>query len=105
MTAAELHSRCRALGIALAAGPKGALAWEADAEPPADLLADLARHKAELLGLLALLPADAADLAAWTCRAIEADLALPADSLTMRPLPVVCPGCEHCRPCGSLTTQ
>jgi hypothetical protein len=53
LTAAELLSRCRALGIDLAAGPDGHLCWEADAEPPAELLAALAERKGELLGLLA----------------------------------------------------
>jgi hypothetical protein len=50
--ALALLARCRALGIDLMAGPGGALLWEADADPPADLLADLAAHKAELLDLL-----------------------------------------------------
>jgi sugar phosphate isomerase/epimerase len=52
MTPAELLARCRALGIDLAAGPGGTLLWEADDEPPADLLADLAARKTELLALL-----------------------------------------------------
>lgn len=50
--AADLLDRCRAVGIDLAAGPGGALLWEADADPPADLLADLAAQKAGLLAVL-----------------------------------------------------
>jgi hypothetical protein len=53
--ASDLLARCRALGIALAPGPDGTLAWEAGADPPADLLADLARHKADVLALLVAL--------------------------------------------------
>jgi hypothetical protein len=53
MTAAnDLIARCQALGIGLATGPDGGLTWEADTDPPADLLADLAANKAELLALL-----------------------------------------------------
>jgi hypothetical protein len=85
--AAELLARCRALGITLAAGPGGALSWEADTDPPAELLADLSRHKA---GLLALLTPDdggpvglsAADRA-WACEAIEDELGLPRGSLEL----------------------
>jgi len=50
--AAELFARCRALGIDLVTGPDDGLTWEADADPPADLLADLAASKADLLALL-----------------------------------------------------
>ncbi|HKI35423.1 MAG TPA: hypothetical protein VKA46_26425 [Gemmataceae bacterium] len=51
--AVELLARCRALGIELGAGSGGAsLLWEADAEPPADLLADLAANKADVLALI-----------------------------------------------------
>jgi hypothetical protein len=50
----DLMARCRARGVELSVGPGGAtLVWEAGAPPPADLLADLARHKADVLGLLA----------------------------------------------------
>jgi hypothetical protein len=52
VTAAGLLARCRALGIALAAGEGGALLWEADADPPADLAEALVRHKADVLALL-----------------------------------------------------
>jgi hypothetical protein len=52
MTPAELLARCRALGIVLAAGPGGALVWEADDDPPADLLEDLANNKAGVLDAL-----------------------------------------------------
>jgi hypothetical protein len=51
--AAELLSRCRALGIGLTARPDGGLTWEADAEPPTDLLIDLRANKADLQSLLA----------------------------------------------------
>jgi hypothetical protein len=52
MTAADLLSHCRALGVALSAGPAGRLTWEADADPPADLLAALAENKPAVLALL-----------------------------------------------------
>jgi hypothetical protein len=53
MTAADLLARCRALGIELGAGSGGAsLLWEADADPPADLLEELAANKADLLALV-----------------------------------------------------
>jgi hypothetical protein len=52
MTSAELLARCRALGIDLAVGPGGALLWEADNDPPVDLLADLASNKAAVLAVL-----------------------------------------------------
>jgi hypothetical protein len=60
--ALELLARCRELGIVLAAGPDG-LVWEADFDPPDELLADLAAAKVALLPLL---------LPAWDHRA-EAD--------------------------------
>jgi hypothetical protein len=52
MTTRDLLARCRTLGIALAAASDGALTWEADTDPPAELLAELREHKAELLALL-----------------------------------------------------
>jgi hypothetical protein len=65
MSVAELLARCRALGVELGIDPGGAaLVWEADAEPPTDLLADLARHKADLLDLLAR-PQQSAPALAW----------------------------------------
>jgi hypothetical protein len=49
----ELLARCRAMGIELGVGAGGtSLVWEADAEPPADLLADLAANKAAVLPLI-----------------------------------------------------
>jgi hypothetical protein len=49
----ELLARCRAAGVALGVGSGGAsLRWEAVADPPADLLADLAAHKADILALI-----------------------------------------------------
>jgi hypothetical protein len=52
-SAAELVARCRALGIELGVGSGGAsLLWEADADPPADLLTDLAANKAAVLALV-----------------------------------------------------
>jgi len=53
--AAELLARCRELGIELGIGAgEAALLWEwkSDADPPADLLADLAAHKADVLALV-----------------------------------------------------
>ena len=54
MTAAgELLARCRAVGVELGVGSGGAsLLWEADANPPAELLADLAANKADVLALI-----------------------------------------------------
>jgi hypothetical protein len=52
MSVVELLDRCRALGVKLAAGPTGALEWEAVTDPPAELLVDLGAHKAELLAAL-----------------------------------------------------
>src|SRR5262245_41676649 len=52
MSADELLARCRALRIELAAGPDGALVWEADDTPPADLLTDLATNKTAVLDAL-----------------------------------------------------
>jgi len=50
---AELLARCRALGIELGVGGGGAsLVWEARADPPADLLADLSANKAAVLALV-----------------------------------------------------
>jgi hypothetical protein len=52
-TAADLLARCRALGIELGVVSGGAeLLWEAVDNPPADLLAELATHKAAVLALL-----------------------------------------------------
>ena len=52
-TAADLLGRCRALGIELGVGSGGAsLLWEARADPPAGLLADLAANKAAVLALV-----------------------------------------------------
>jgi hypothetical protein len=53
-TAAELLARCHALGIELGVGTGGTLfwEWEADADPPADLLGDLAASKAAVLALV-----------------------------------------------------
>jgi hypothetical protein len=122
-------ARCRALGIDLAAGKGGALLWEwqADADPPAGLLADLARHKARLLALLPPAPATPEGLSqagvaaeffhtqkralvaepaglsaadrAWVARAIEADLRLPAGTVEVGPWPAGCAGCLYCCPC------
>jgi hypothetical protein len=54
MTAAvELLARCRALGIELGVASGGrTLLWEADTDPPADLLAGLAANKASVLALV-----------------------------------------------------
>lgn len=56
MTAAVLIDCCRTFGVTLAAGPDGTLAWEADDDPPAGLLAELGEHKAEVLALLTACP-------------------------------------------------
>jgi hypothetical protein len=52
MTAAGLLARCRELGIELGVASGNALLWEARADPPADLLADLAANKAAVLSLV-----------------------------------------------------
>jgi hypothetical protein len=73
MIAADLLTRCRILGITLAAGPDGTLTWEARAAPPAKLLADLVRHKLDVLHILA---GDA-----WMADAIAENLGLAPGSL------------------------
>ncbi len=51
--AVELLARCRAAAVELGVGSGGAsLLWEAVGDPPADLLADLAANKAEVLALI-----------------------------------------------------
>jgi len=52
-------------------------------------------------------PADlsAGDWQEWVCRAIEADQGLPAGSLTLHPLPDVCPGCEFCQARGIVNAE
>jgi hypothetical protein len=51
--AIELLARCRALGIELGVGSGGtSLLWEADTDPPADLLMGLAANKADVLPLI-----------------------------------------------------
>ena len=53
MSPAELLARCRALGIELGDGTGGAsLLWEAHADPPAELLAELAANKSAVLALV-----------------------------------------------------
>jgi hypothetical protein len=112
--AAGLLNRCRALGIDLVAGPGGALLWEADADPPAELLRDLAEHKPEVLAALGP-PAEprpgSADSPAWTAddlalvaRLIEADLGSPARLALHDPWPM-CPGCVWCQRAGRTTRE
>ena len=49
----ELLARCRALGVELGVNSGGtSLLWEAAADPPADLLAELAANKADVLALI-----------------------------------------------------
>lgn len=51
MTATELLGMARASGVALVlAGDR--LSWEADHQPPAELLAELAAHKVEIIAAL-----------------------------------------------------
>jgi hypothetical protein len=51
--AVRLLDRCQALGVKLHVAPDGgALTWEADTDPPADLLADLAANKDAVLALI-----------------------------------------------------
>jgi hypothetical protein len=54
MSAADLLCRCRALGIKLSPAERGKLVWVAPGEPPADVLADLAANKLQVLALLHL---------------------------------------------------
>jgi hypothetical protein len=56
MTVGDLFFGCRAMGIYLTSGPDGTLCWEADTDPPADLLAGLAAHKADVLARLRGVP-------------------------------------------------
>jgi hypothetical protein len=101
MTTADLLARCGALGVTLLAGPGGALAWEADADPPADLLRDLAGHKAEILARLRQPPGPSLEPDVWDTgllRLVEADLGLRAGSLRWIDLPGRrCPGCTWCQ--------
>jgi hypothetical protein len=51
--AAELVSRCRDMGVELGVGAGGnVLFWEAEIDPPPDLLAALAAHKSDVLSLI-----------------------------------------------------
>jgi hypothetical protein len=52
MTPTELLSWCRSLGVDLARGARGTLIWEADDEPPPELLAELAKSKASVLEMM-----------------------------------------------------
>ena len=52
MTAVDLLIRCRVLGIDVAANADGTLLWEADTDPPAELLENLAVSKAAVVALL-----------------------------------------------------
>lgn len=51
MSAAELLKHAQAKGVLLAL-VQGRLTWEADHQPPADLLAELVAHKAEIIEAL-----------------------------------------------------
>lgn len=53
MAAAELLTRARAAGMRLELEAGGGVAYEADEEPPPELLAGLRAYKAEIAGLLA----------------------------------------------------
>jgi hypothetical protein len=112
MTAAALLARCHAERIHLGPGPDGTLTWAADAEPPADVLEELAAHKPELLALYGAQrlaqpsPGPAAEVDAvrdWTARALEEVLGVPAGSIQLAPWPAVCPGCWYCLPRPSET--
>lgn len=51
--AVELLALCRAAGVELGVGSGGAsLVWEAAADPPTELLADLAANKADVLAAI-----------------------------------------------------
>lgn len=108
LTVPVLLARCQALGIDLSIGPSGTLDWQADADPPAELLANLAEHKAEVFQVLrdrdaarfgTADPGQAEDVA----RVIEADLSLPTGSLTLFAPLRRCPGCTYCRPASSMS--
>ena len=75
MSAGELLTHCRSRGIALSAGPGGTLCWEADADPPAELLAGLAKHKEELLAILGPPAVPTVPAARWDQDEAEALLA------------------------------
>lgn len=52
-TPVDLLARCRAADLELGVGSGGAsLLWESAADPPADLLADLAANKAAVMALV-----------------------------------------------------
>lgn len=52
MTGRTLLARCRSLGMTLGVGTEGSLVWEADGDPPDDILSELRECKAEVLALL-----------------------------------------------------
>jgi hypothetical protein len=87
--AARLLGWCKVFGVALAAGADGSLNWEADEDPPDELLAALATATPEVLALL-----ENADLA----RRLERVLRAPAGSMRVwdARLPQ-CPGCYFCQ--------
>jgi hypothetical protein len=91
MTATAILARCRAHGIDLSVDRDGALIWEADADPPAELLEELAKNKAELLAILA-------DPLAAFCGTIEDEQGFPAGSVFFWRPGAGCPGCRYCRP-------
>jgi hypothetical protein len=74
----ELLARCRAARITLVAGPDGCLIWEADTDPPTELLAALAALKPRVLTLLRQQEDER-----FICDAIAADLGLPPKSLEL----------------------
>lgn len=116
--ALDLLARCRALGIDLTVGPDGTLAWEADDDPPPELMAALSRHKAEVLSLIRAdggvstpcarpsppSPA-AASGADWGdddfARVLEVEAGLAPGSLSRYDPVRSCPGCGFCVPTGT----
>ena len=73
MSAAELLKHAQAKGVLLAL-VQGRLTWEADHQPPADLLAELVAHKAEIIEALNGVndpPAEAMEWLAGVARLLE----------------------------------
>ncbi|MCQ4285936.1 hypothetical protein NA647_00600 [Pseudomonas stutzeri] len=62
MSAFELVEQAKAVGVLLVL-VDGRLTWEAEHEPPTELLADLAKHKSEVVAVLEVM--DTAPATAW----------------------------------------
>lgn len=64
MSAFELVEQAKAMGVSLVLAD-GRLTWEAEHEPPTELLADLAKHKSEVIAVLKVMGAAPATAWVW----------------------------------------